>query len=168
MLINHKLNTRADLESRKDCHLPRANNQDEGILKRIDFFSPLDKWYCHVPSRLAWALAYILKVTTGGRGPGRGRLIDHLQVSTMKPILRCWNTSIHLEKASCSEMNVSSWVVEEETGTFFYGQCSRGTTPLIPQSISNRKVRRFIRNVCSASKPHGKFWSHGLFLESFP
>ena len=168
VLRSHKLNTRADLEDREDCRLPRAKNQDEGILKMIDFFSPLDAWYCHVLSRVAWALAYVMKVAIGGRWPGRGRLIDHLQISTMKPILRCWTTSIHLEKASWSETNVTFWVAGEEIGTFFYNQCSRGTSPLIRQWISNRKVRTFTRKVCFGSKLHGKFWSHGLFIEDFP
>lgn len=162
---SHKLNTRAEQE---DFHLPRAKNQDEGNLKRTDFSFPLDKRYCHVPRRMSWAWAYILKLTTGGRGPGRGRLINALQISTMKPISRCWTTSIHLDKASWSEMNVTCWIVEEEIGTFFYNQCSRHTSPLIPQGISSRKVRRFTGTFCSGSNIHGRFWSHDFFTEDFP
>lgn len=71
-------------------------------------------------------------------------------------------------EAFWSEMNVTPRVTGEEIGTFFYSQCSRHTSPLIPQWISQRKVRTFTRKVFSGSKSHGKFWSHGLFIGDFP
>lgn len=71
-------------------------------------------------------------------------------------------------EAFWSEMDVSSRVAGEEIGTFFYSQFSRDTPPLIPQWISQRKVRTFTRKVFSGSKSHGKFWSHGLFIGDFP